>query len=124
MNRRISLSLCAGIFLSSCVQAPVYKGESYALIKSYYPIVSVNGVEVSPVYELDLKSGKNSLVIVYPTYQYNYFCSFSWTSVAGTAYEVIDQENRFPLTLYRWVATNSLWVSRLDPIDPLKCAVE
>ena len=95
-------------------------GESYAFIKSNYPIVSVNGVEVEPVYTLDIATGENSLVIVYHTYRHDYNCTFTWTAVAGIAYEVTDQENKYPLTLYRWIRKNSLWASRLDPIDPLK----
>ena len=118
------LTICACLFFTACVQAPVYKGANYALIKSNYPIVSLNGVEVDPSYSLDIEAGETTLVIVYHTYQYNYSCTFSWTAVAGTAYEVTDQDNSYPLTLYRWVRTNSLWASRLDPLDPLKCTRE
>ena len=73
---------------------------------------------------LDIESGDNKLVIVYNTYQHDYYCTFSWTAVENTAYEVTDQENQYPLTLYRWVRTNSLWASRLDPLDPLECIRE
>ena len=48
-------------------------------------------------------------MIVYNTYRHDYYCSFRWTAVADAVYEVTDQENRYPLTLYRWVKTNSLW---------------
>ena len=102
----------------------MYKGGNYAIIKSNYPIVSLNGVEQDPSYALDIEAGETTLVIVYHTYQYNYSCTFSWTAVAGTAYEVTDQDNRYPLTLYRWVRKNSLWASRLDPLDPLQCTRE
>ena len=113
--------MCTYLFLSACVQAPVFKGEDYAFIKSNYPVVSVNGVDVEPTYTVDLTTGENSLVIIYYTYRQSYYCTFTWTAVAGTAYEVTDQENKYPLTLYRWVRTNSLWASRLDPLDPLEC---
>ena len=107
--------------LGSCVQPPVFKTEEYALIKSNYPIVAINDNEIEKTYKLDLEAGKNSLVVVYNTYQYDYFCTFSWLAVSGTAYEITDQENQYPLTLYRWHRKNSLWAIRLDPVDPLEC---
>jgi len=112
-------SLC--LLLSSCVQPPVFKSKDYALIKSNYPIVVINGIEIEKTYQLDLEAGENSLVIVYSTYQYDYFCTFSWIASAGTAYEVTDQENQYPLTLYRWHRKNGLWARRLDSLDPLAC---
>ena len=124
MNLRIILFICTYLFLSACVQAPAFKGDGYAFIRSNYPIVSVNGNEVEPEYRLDIEAGENILVIVYNTYQHDYFCTFNWTAVVNTVYEVTDQENRYPLTLYRWVKTNSLWASRLNPVDPLNCTVE
>ncbi len=109
------------LLLSSCVQPPVFKGEDYALVKSNYPVVTLNGVDIEKSYRLDLKAGKNSLVVVYNTYQYDYFCTFSWIAKAGTAYEITDQENRYPLTLYHWYRKNSLWTRKLSPMDPLEC---
>ena len=107
--------------LGSCVQPPVFKAEDYALVKSNYPIVAINGIEIEKTYNLDLEAGENTLVIVYNTYQHDYFCTFSWVAAPGTAYEVTDQENQYPLTLYRWRRKNGLWAIRLDPVDPLKC---
>jgi hypothetical protein len=107
--------------LGSCVQPPVFKAEDYALIKSSYPIVAINGIEIEKTYNLDLEAGENTLVIVYNTYQHDYFCTFSWFAAPGTAYEVTDQENQYPLTLYRWHRKNGLWAIRLEPVDPLKC---
>ena len=121
MNLRIILMICTCLLLSACVRAPEFKGDDYAFIRSNYPIVNVNGKEVVPAYKLDIETVENTVVIVYNTYQYDYYCTFSWIAVANTVYEVTDQENQFPLTLYRWVRTNSLWVSRLDPMDPLEC---
>jgi hypothetical protein len=112
-------SLC--LLLSSCVQPPVFKTEDYALIKSNYPIVASNGIDIEKTYKLDIEAGENSLVIIYNSYQYDYFCTFSWLAIAGTAYEVTDQENQYPLTLYRWHRKNGLWATRLDPVDPLAC---
>jgi hypothetical protein len=106
------------------VRPPDFKGDGYAFIRSNYPFVRVNGVEVEPLYILDIEAGKNTLVIVYNTNQYDYFCTFSWTAVENTAYEVTDQENQYPLTLYRWIKTNSIWASRLDPVDPMECTRE
>ena len=121
MNFRIILFIFSSLLLGACVQAPIFKGDDYAHITSNYPIVKVNGAEIEKIYELDLDAGDNSLVIVYNTYYYDYFCTFTWDAVAGTAYEVTDQENKYPLTLYRWVRTNSLWANRRDPLDPLGC---
>jgi hypothetical protein len=109
------------MFLSACVQTPVFKAEGYAHIRSNYPIVSLNGAEIEPAHDMDLEAGENTLVIVYNSYQYDYFCTFTWTTVSGTAYEVTDQEKSHPLTLYRWFRKNSLWAIRLDPLDPLQC---
>jgi len=121
MNLRIILYICSSLFLGSCVQAPTFKDEDHALITSNYPIVSVNGIGVENTYKLDIHTGENTLVIVYHTYQKDYQCTFTWSAKAATAYEVTDQENRYPLTLYRWIRRNSLWAVRLDPIDPLAC---
>ena len=112
-------TLC--LLLSSCVQPPVFKAEDYALIKSNYPIVVINGIATEDTYKLDLEAGENSLVVVYNTYQHDYFCTFRWIAITGTAYEVTDHENQYPLTLYRWRRKNGLWAIRLDPVDPLEC---
>lgn len=122
MNIRIILFICSSLLLGSCVQAPTFKGEDYAYIKSNYPIVSVNGVSVEDTYELDIDTGENVVVIVYHAYLKDYHCTFNWAAGAGKVYEVTDQENRYPLTLYRWVRKNSLWAMRLDPIDPVGCS--
>ena len=124
MNARITLFISICMFLSACVQVPVFKEDGYALIKSNYPIVSLNGVEIEPLYNLDLEAGETTLVIVYHSYQYDYACTFTWIAVAGTAYEVTDHEKSYPLTLYRWVRKNSLWSIRLDPVDPVQCTRE
>jgi len=121
MKLRILMFICSSILLYACVQSPGFKGDGYAFIRSNYPIVKANGEEVEPLYKLDIESGKNTLVIVYNTYRHDYYCRFGWTAEADTVYEVTDQENSYPLTLHRWVRTNSLWASRLDPMEPLEC---
>lgn len=121
MNGRFIFFICTCLLLSACIQTPDIKGDDYAFIMSNYPIANVNGKEVEAAYRLDIEVGENILVIVYNTYQHDYFCTFNWMAVTNTVYEVVDQDNRYPLTLYRWVKTNSLWASRLDPIDPLEC---
>lgn len=120
-TKRIIFFTVMCIVLSSCVQPSVFKAEDYTLIKSNYPIVVINGIKIEDTYKLDLEAGENSLIVVYNTYQYNYFCTFSWTAVAGTAYEITDQENQYPLTLFRWHIKNGLLATRLDPVKPLKC---
>ncbi|WP_455208871.1 hypothetical protein [Kaarinaea lacus] len=112
------------LIVSACVQAPVYKGEDFAFIKSSHAIISVNGEQVEPIYTLDLKAGENTLMVLYRTYQHDYYCEFVWTPAPGTAYEITDHEKRYPLTLYRWVRKNSLWSIRFDPVDPVKCTRE
>lgn len=121
MKAQITFFVCGCLLLNACVQVPVFKQDGYALINSNYPIVNLNGVEIEPAYQLDIEAGETTLVIVYNTYQYDYACTFSWTAAAGTAYEVTDQENSYPLTLFRWVRKNDLWAIRLDPLDPLQC---
>ena len=83
--------------------------------------MAINGSEIEKTYQLDIEAGENSLLVVYNTYQYDYFCTFSWNAIAGTAYEITDQENQYPLTLYRWHRKNGLWAVRLEPVDPLEC---
>lgn len=124
MNRPVILIMAICLFLSACVQAAVFKGEDYAFFRSNYPVVSINGEAIEPSYRLDIPAGENTLMIVYHTYRFDYYCTFTWTAESKTAYEVTDQDNRYPLTLYRWVKTNSLWASRLDPIDPSECIPE
>ena len=121
MNRLLILVLSTCLFLGACVQPPVFKGEGYALFISNYPVISVNGAALEPAYKLDIPAGENTLVIVYHTYRFDYHCTFTWTAAAETAYEVTDQYNKYPLTLYRWEKTNSLWASRMNPVDPSEC---
>ena len=121
MNLRILLIMSASLLLGACVQVPDIKGDNHALIRSNYPIVSINDVKVEAAYNAAVEAGENTLLIVYNTYRHDYYCTFRWSAVADTVYEVTDQENRYPLTLYRWVKTNSLWASRLDPVDPIEC---
>ena len=121
MSRSLLLIIYICLLVSACVQTPVFKGDDYAFFRSNYPVINVNGVEIEPTYKLDIPVGENTLVIVYHTYRFDYYCTFAWTAVAETAYEVTDQDNRYSLTLYRWVRTNSFWASRMDSIDPLEC---
>ena len=121
MSRPVILIVGICLFLCACVQAPVFRGEDYAFFRSNYPVISINGEAIEPSYRLDIPAGETTLIIIYHTYRFDYHCTFTWTAVAETAYEVTDQDNRYPLTLYRWARTNSLWASRLDSIDPLEC---
>ena len=121
MSRPVILIVGICLFLCACVQAPVFRGEDYAFFRSNYPVISINGEAIEPSYRLDIPAGETTLIIIYHTYRFDYHCTFTWTAVAETAYEVSDQDNRYPLTLYRWASTNSLWASRLDSIDPLEC---
>ena len=116
-----TLYACGCLLLSACVQAPVFETHNHAVLGSNYPVVRLNGEAIEPSYRLDLAAGSTVAVIVYNTYQFDYHCTFSWEAKSGTVYEVTDQENRYPLTLYRWVRTNSLWASRLESTDPLDC---
>jgi hypothetical protein len=124
MNLRLILILCTSLLVSACIRTPETKGEGYAFIRSNYPIVSFNDEAVEPLYQMDINAGENTLVIVYYTYQHDYFCTFNWLAEADTIYEVTDQENKYPLTLYRWAKSNNLWASRLDPVDPVKCELQ
>ena len=124
MTRRFISFLYTTALLSACVQQPVFEGEKQALIRSSYPIVSINGEQTEPLYRTTIEAGDTTLVIVYYTYHNDYYCTFSWNASANTVYEVTNQENRYPLTMFRWVRTNSLWASRLDPLDPLECRRE
>ena len=117
--------LACGMFISGCVQTPPVKQGDYALLISNYPIIQINGEaikgETDDRYKQDIKAGENTAVIVYNTYSYDYFCSFTWTAEPRLIYEVTDQENSEPLTLYQWKRKNRFWSMRLDPIDPSHC---
>ena len=121
MKRLNTVLVILAVAIAACVQPPVFTDDSYALIRSNNPIVNINDVAIEPSYRRELEAGENTVIIVYRTYQHDYFCTFSWTAAANTVYEVTNQENRYPLTLFRWVRTNSLWASRLDPADPVDC---
>ena len=112
------------LLLVACVQPPVFRDDSHAYIRSNYPVVNVNGDDIEPEYQIDLPPGENTLVITYMTYRHNYDCTFRWNVESNTVYEVIDQDNRYPLTLYRWIRRNSLWAVRLDPVEPVDCKTE
>ena len=114
-------SIAMSLLLSACVQPPVFKDAGYAHIKSSHLIISVNGTSIDKTYKLDIASGKNSLLAVYSTYRYDYLCTFNWVAMAGTVYEITDQENAYPLTLYRWQRRNGLWAIRLNPVYPTEC---
>ncbi len=124
MIQRLLTIPCFFLLFAGCVQAPSFKDDSHAFIKSNYPIISVNDHEIDPSYQVDLSPGENTLIVTYLTYRYNYHCTFKWDVEANTVYEIVDQENRYPLTLYRWIRRNSLWAARLDPVDPLDCRTE
>jgi len=117
--------LTSCIFICSCVQTPPAKQGNYALLLSNYPIIQINGKsiegETDDSYKQDIKAGENTALIVYNTYSYDYFCSFTWTAEPRLIYEVTDQENSESLTLYHWKRKNRLWAQRLDPVDPTHC---
>ena len=119
MSRRILIIICSCFILGACVRTPVVKEGGYAYINSNYPIVVYH--DGKAIRSLDLETGSNTLIIVYNSYQHDYYCTFTWPAVENTVYEVTDQDNRYPLTLYRWVKVNSLWASRLDYQDPTDC---
>ena len=121
MKQQLITISCFCLLLAACVQTPVFKDDDHSFIKSSYPIVSVNDYEIEPSYKIDLTPGENTLVVTYLTYRYDYDCTFKWSVDANTVYEVVDQENRYPLTLYRWIRRNNLWAARLDPINPVEC---
>jgi hypothetical protein len=114
----------SGLLFGACVQPQIFKGDDYAFLRSNYPVLEVNGESIEPTYQLDIKAGETTVVIVYNTYRHDYYCTFNWNAQSNTVYEVTDQENQYPLTLYRWAPTNSLWASRLDPLNPLECSKE
>jgi len=121
MRMRTRVITCAALLLTACVQAPVFKSEDHALLRSSYPIVNINGEKLQPSFRLDIPAGDTTAVIVFRTYRYDYHCTFAWTARPGTAYEVTDHEDKYPLTLYHWVRSNALWAARLDPVDPVDC---
>ena len=121
MKTRFLLAACCFLITTACVRQPEFRGPDYAFLRSNYPIVELNGERIEPAYRLDIPAGKMNAVIVYKTYRHDYICTFSWIAESNTVYEVTSQWNSDPLTLYRWVRTNSLWASRLDPAVPLDC---
>ena len=121
MNIRLLFLFFTVLLTNACVKAPVYKGENHALVKSSHAIIKVNDEQIEPAYALNLKTGENTLVVLYRTYRHDYYCEFQWISKSQTAYEITDQENKYPLTLYHWKRQNDYLALRLDPIDPVKC---
>lgn len=72
-----ALSLLPSLLLSGCVQSPVFKGDDSAFIESNYPLIAINSVDIEKTYQLDLKAGENTLLVIYNTYEYDYLCTFS-----------------------------------------------
>ena len=120
MRRGIVTTLLC-LALGACIQTPVFRDTSQARINSNYPITSLDGDAIERAYTLDFPAGRHSLSVVYDTLQYDYVCTFEWLAEAATVYEITDQENAYPLTLYRWQKRNGLWALRLDPVDPIEC---
>ena len=124
-NLPVIVLLIYGLTLGGCVQTPPVKPGNHALLISNYPIIRINGEAIdddsNERYKQDIEAGENNVIIVYNTYSYDYFCSFTWTAEPGRIYEVTDQENAEPLTLYRWKRKNRFWSQRLDPVDPTHC---
>ena len=121
MKQQIITVSALTLSLTGCVQSPVFTSDNHAFVKSSYPVITVNSNAIEPSYQVDLTPGENTLVVTYLTYKYNYDCTFKWNVEVNTVYEVVDQENKYPLTLYRWIRRNSLWAARLDPVDPVEC---
>jgi hypothetical protein len=124
MKQRLFTISSLALLLTGCVQSPVFTSDDHSFIKSSYPIINVNNSVIEPSYQIDLTPGENTLEVTYLTYRYNYHCTFKWDVEANTVYEIVDQENRYPLTLYRWIRRNSFWAARLDPVDPVDCRTE
>lgn len=117
----ISTLLC---MLVGCVQHPEFddSGE-YASVVSSHPVVMLDGVALSKLYQLQLEAGEHEMLILYNTIKYEYNCYFKWYAEPNTQYEVVDHENAHPLTLYRWVRRGPLWAVRLDPVTPVRCEI-
>ena len=124
MKRTFALMTSSCLYLAGCVQMPVIKEADHALLQSNYPVISLNNQKVQHLYKLYVPAGNNTLVVIYPTYRFDYRCTFTWTAQAGSAYEITDQYDKYPLTLYRWKRANDLWASRQEPLDPLDCVPE
>lgn len=118
---KVPLLLLSLILLQGCISAGSAAPKRGVLLKSSYPIISLDEKDIEPSYELELEAGHHTLMVVYSTYRKNYHCLFTWQAQADTRYEIVDSSNTYPLTLFRWARRNGLWAIRYDPLDPERC---
>lgn len=107
--------------LQGCVGAGPVKqpgGESVVVNSSYY-LTHLNREVIEPVFDLWLNPGAHQITVIYPTLRYDYHCVFNWLAEPLQRYEVIHQEKKQPLVMYRWVRKNALWAEREDPVYPV-----
>ncbi len=109
------------ILLGGCVASGPASPEGKALLVADYPIAMVDGNSVSSACEIELDPGEHSVTVIYLTYRWHYHCTFKWDVEADQRYEVVDSDNLYPLTLYRWVRVNSLWAARYNSVNPEVC---
>lgn len=107
------------LLLNACVEQPQHRADgTYAQLRSWMEILSVNGEIPEDGYEISLLPGIYQLEVLYKTYRKDYLCHFKFAAVEGRSYEIVDHSNPEPLILYRWQRANSAWSERLDPVLP------
>lgn len=121
---RTALFCTAGLLVATGCTGPwpVDNGEdSTALLISDEPIVELDGeAPVSP-YRIEIAPGRHNATVEYRTYTQAIRCTFEFEAAAGERYEIIERSNPEPLSLYRSKRSNWLWITRHDPVAPVKC---
>lgn len=122
---RTSLIYLWLITMSGCVQQAPYKHreneDAKPLVFSHMKLLTLNGKTTDNQHELSLSKGENTLVARRQTYQMNYDCIFVFNAKPGFHYEITDQSNPEPMTLYRLNKKNIFWHIRTQPVIPVNC---
>ena len=113
----LSLLACASNKVEPDSQEP-------SRIISNYPILKINDQITENQFSVEVQAGSHSMIVMYPTYRFSYFCRFEFDTIPGELYEVVDHAIVHPLTLYRRVKNHWLWSNRLDQLEPVACRSE
>jgi len=118
----IGLTALLALTTQSCAR---HTGEtspgSQAKLTTSGELIAINGETAEATDQVSLPPGRHDVVVRYRTYRFDYRCHFSFEATGGQVYEIVDQSNPQPMTLYRLRRQNPLWSERLDRVAPTDC---
>jgi len=119
---RLAMLVPLVCMLAACIQQPAHRDQgTYARVRTWHPVLSVDGQPPEDAYALELSPGVHEFEVLYETFRMNHLCRFELEAIGGYSYDVVDHSNPQPLVLYRWKRANGAWAERLNPQAPSKC---